>query len=313
MIRSLTFLIVGALVLGSLIAPLMYSWAQSWSSPPDWPYSRVFNRAAMLSLLIMLVALRKRFDFHGVKSAFRLGRLGERSRDFSVGLVLSAGAALVAIPLVVGGGQMEWSGTPWGTLLWSLAAALPAAALVSVIEEGFFRVLIFDSLRARMNAILAALVGSLFYASLHFLAPAKDFVYPGWSLTVGFEYLGRVFSRYALPGVWAGMVGLLLIGLVLCWTIRTTRSIYLCIGLHAGWFFAAKAAVFLANVAPGAELPAGVDERYFLVGRPWTWLSILLVGLCVWALRIVYWPRSRPATNQSTILPSSSGSSANRG
>ncbi len=168
--------------------------------------------------------------------------------------------------------------------MWSLMAALPAAVLVSVIEESFFRVFIFDSLRRRMHVVGAALLCSSFYASVHFIAPARDFVYPGWSLTVGFEYLGRVFSRYALPAVWAGMVGLVLIGLVLCWTIRTTRSIYLCIGLHAGWFFAAKAAVYLANVAAGAELPAGVDERYFLVGRPWSWLSILMVGLCVWVL-----------------------------
>ena len=29
----------------------------------------------------------------------------------------------------------------------------------------------------------------------------------------------------------------------------------------------------------------GVNERYFLVGRPWTWLSIVLVGVGVWLVR----------------------------
>ena len=64
-----------------------------------------------------------------------------------------------------------------------------------------------------------------------------------------------------------------------------TRSIYLCMGLHAGWFFVAKAAVYIADVAEGGQLPPGVDERYFLVGRPWTWVSIAAVGLGVWLLR----------------------------
>ena len=285
MIRWLALAIGGALVLGCLSAPVLYSWIQSWSSPPDWPYSRVFDRAAMLSLLVMLILLRRRLDLGGVKRAFGLGSWSERGLAFGVGLVLTTALALAVVPLLVSGDQMAWSSMAAGVLALKLLEALPGAILVSVIEESFFRVLILDGLSRRMMVAMAAVLCSAFYAAVHFIAPAKDWVYPGWGLTVGFEYMARIFSRYTLPAVLAGMVGLLLIGLVLCWTIGRTRSIYLCIGLHAGWFFVAKAAVYVADVAEGAQLPRGVNERYFLIGRPWTWLSIVLVGVAVWLLR----------------------------
>ena len=284
-IRWLALAIGGALVLGCLSAPPLYSWIQSWSSPPDWPYSRVFDRAAMLSLLVMLVLLRRHLDLGGVKQAFRLGTWPDRSFAFFVGLVLSTALALAVVPLLVAGDKMVWSGMAAGTLALKLLEALPGAIAVSVIEESFFRVLILDGLTRRLRVAAAVLFCSAFYAAVHFIAPVKTFVYPGWSLGVGFDYMGQIFSRYTLPAVLAGMMGLLLIGIVLCWAIRRTRSIYLCIGLHAGWFFVAKAAVYLADVAEGAELPRGVNERYFLVGRPWTWLSIVLVGLAIWLLR----------------------------
>ena len=72
--------------------------------------------------------------------------------------------------------------------------------------------------------LLAALGCSAFYAAVHFIAPDKRWEYPGWSLWVGFDYMAQILSRYTLPAVLLGMVGLLLIGLVLCWTIRRTRS-----------------------------------------------------------------------------------------
>lgn len=180
---------------------------------------------------------------------------------------------------------MSWSGIPGDELAWKLLEAIPAAILVSLLEESFFRILVLDGLRERLSAAAAAIGCSLFYAAVHFLAPAKDFVYPGWSLTIGFEYLARVLSRFGLPAVLAGILGLFLIGLTLCWAIRRTGSIWLCVGLHSGWFLVAKLAVYVADVAPGAALPRGVNERYFLVGRPWTWLSIVAVFAALWALR----------------------------
>lgn len=141
--------------------------------------------------------------------------------------------------------------------------------------------LVFDGLKQRLPWAGAAALASLFYAAVHFIAPDKGWAYPGWSPWVGFEYLGQVFGRFALPAVLAGIVGLFLLGYLLCWVIQKSRSIYLCVGLHAGWFFVAKAVIFLAVIAEGARLPAGVDKRYFLVGQPWTWASIVVAAVLV--------------------------------
>lgn len=138
MIRALAIAIPGALILGSLIAPAAYSWFQTWEQPPDWPYSRVFNRASMLSLLILILVFRRRLQFQRVGVAFRLGGWPDRIRDFSVGLLVSGATAIAVLPLLVRGETMAWSGMDGGTLALKLLEALPAAILVSVIEESFF-------------------------------------------------------------------------------------------------------------------------------------------------------------------------------
>ena len=282
MIRALVVCVAGAILLACVIAPIAHVALQSLDRPPDWPYSRVFDRTAMLALVLLVFAFRRRLELHRLVEPFRRGSRRERFLAFSIGLILAAVGGLAVVPLLVKGGSLAWAEVEPGWLASKMLAALPGAALVSVLEEAFFRLLVFGALCRRLPVVSAAFLSSLFYAAVHFLAPARDFQVDTWSPGVGFEYLARILSRYALPSVWMGMVGLLLIGLVLCALLRRTQSILLCVGLHAGWFFVAKAAVYLTDFAPGARLPKGVNERFFMVGQPLTWLSILLVGAAAW-------------------------------
>ena len=91
-------------------------------------------------------------------------------------------------------------------------------------------------------------------------------------------------ANFLQPGVGPGLVGLLLIGLTLCYALRRSGSLGLCIGLHAGWVLAAKMSMRIMELPPGVEFPSGVGRRNFLVTRPEVWGSILVCWAVLWIL-----------------------------
>jgi len=123
---------------------------------------------------------------------------------------------------------------------------VPAALLISVIEESFFRVLIFRNLLKRCSVFSAVVLCSALYAVAHLIAPVKSFRYEEFSLLAGFHYLNTVVTRMTLPGAWQVFLGLFLVGIVLCGVMYRTNSLSLCIGLHAGWVIGLKMAKHLA-------------------------------------------------------------------
>jgi membrane protease YdiL (CAAX protease family) len=158
------------------------------------------------------------------------------------------------------------------------------AIVVSVLEEAIFRGVLYGRLASRWGHWIAAMSSSLVYAVVHFIAPDKNFVYPGWSPTVGFEYMGVIVGRLASDGVLQGIFGLFLVGLVLCEAYRRARSLWLSIGLHAGWVFALKASLFLAFVPAGMNFAEGLGRRYSFVAEPVTWVCVVLVWFAVWRI-----------------------------
>lgn len=281
-IRALSASVIGAILVACLVAPLVHLGLRGLEGAPDWPYSRVFDRTAMVALTVLLFAFHRRIDMRRLLEAWRRGTARQRVTALAAGFVLSCASGLAIVLLLVATGALTSAGQGVGQVALLLLGALPAAVAVALIEEGFFRVLVFEGLERRLGVWAAAGVSSAFYAAIHFLAPARHFQVDSWTPTVGFEYLGAILSRYALPSVHAGMLGLFITGLVLCAALRKTRLVHLCIGLHAGWFLAAKAAVRAANVAPEVALPSGVNARYFMVGQPLTWLVLAACGVVIW-------------------------------
>ena len=85
----------------------------------------------------------------------------------------------------------------------------------------------------------AVFLTSAVYAIIHFLKPprlklSEDEV--TWS--TGFDTLGRVFERFTdWQTVTAEFLTLLVLGIVLAMARLRTKSLWLPIGLHAGWVF----------------------------------------------------------------------------
>lgn len=277
--RVLVLIICVPFIAAALLTPPIYSaLVVLWPGLP-WPFPRVFSRVAMLVVPLLLFHFRRELDLHRLKEYFRPVDRGRRFnlKMICMGTLLSLFAAGLFFPLILGYGKIDWGTHSPSRIALGTLGTLPVALLVATIEESFFRVILFGWLAQRRTALFAAVATSVLYAVLHFVAPVKEFTYAAFSPFAGFDYLSRIFERMLHPEVLPGLIGLFLVGLVLCYAIHTTRSIYLVIGLHAGWIVAVKMSSIATVLAPGMEFSAALGRRYYLVSTPWGWASVLFV------------------------------------
>src|SRR2546423_7712031 len=124
-------------------------------------------------------------------------------------------------------------------LAWhAVAVVAVTAAVVPFIEETLFRGLFLGVLLRSNRPWTAALLSSGIFSVVHFLkAPNQTSTSVGW--TSGLVSLAHAFDQFTKPMlVLAGFTTLFLIGVVLAYARLSSRSLWLPIGLHAGWIFA---------------------------------------------------------------------------
>ncbi len=290
MIRALTIVVFGTLLIAAVLTPPIFSALEYFMSETSWPYSRVHNRVAMLVLLGLLVLMRRDFPLRVLSAYFRPERWRQEWQPLLAGIGLTVIVSTGGLQLMVLDERLEWADRAFAQYALKVMQVAPAALVISVLEESVFRALIFRRLRAGVALPFAVAICSLIYAIAHFMAPLEQWQYPGYSMTVGFEYLGAVFDRLLLPGTLKAFVGLFLVGVVLCLVVWRTRSLLLCIGLHTGWVIAMKLASFSTERTADFVYPEGVGRLNFLLAEPLVWVSILLVGLIVLQGFTRLWP-----------------------
>ena len=74
-----------------------------------------------------------------------------------------------------------------------------------------------------------------------------------------------------------GISGLFVVGIILGLAKKRYRSIYLVIGMHAGWIFSLKMVSFLSLPNPDVSYTVGLTGRYALFAEWMSWVSFLLV------------------------------------
>ncbi|OHB98294.1 MAG: hypothetical protein A2W74_02065 [Planctomycetes bacterium RIFCSPLOWO2_12_38_17] len=128
-----------------------------------------------------------------------------------------------------------------GDLILKLTGILFVAFLVAFIEEVIFRGFILQSLLKDMGIVSAICISSLIFSILHFFK-TKLLVSTGIHLFVGFTVIYQSFKNIIInfTGILPSVIGIFLIGVVLSYACIRTKSLYLAIGLHAGWIFIAK-------------------------------------------------------------------------
>jgi uncharacterized protein len=228
------------ILIGALLAPLLY-WACQWIAAHGvFPFlarvdfERFFRRALLIAAGILLWPLLGSLQLKNMQD-FELSPNPKWKRDVFAGFILAA------IPLLCCGVVLILIGiySVMPTINWvALGKLIPTTAVVPLIEETFFRGFILGVFLRTGQRYMSILVTSALYSMAHFLkAPDQPATVVTW--VSGFNSAAHSFAQLADPTLlMASFSTLFLIGLILADGRIQTRSLWLPIGLHAGWIFA---------------------------------------------------------------------------
>jgi len=256
-LKIVVYLLV-VLAVGGLVAPLVYAAGQALAAAgvTEWlsrfPFHRVLSRCVQVSALVLLWPALRWIGWRRIKD-LGLQRNPLAWTDLIVGLVFAVGLVfLLAVFYQVSGlfalrPDPEWS---------KLGRIVLTAAAVGGIEEIIFRGVVLGICLWSLRPGAAIFVSSVLFAVVHFMKPARGKLgaedVHWWS---GWSELGSFVSAWPSPGLLlSGLASLLLAGWILGAATVRTRSLWLPIGLHAGWVLAQQSSsVFLRPVPESAS------------------------------------------------------------
>ena len=262
----------------ALSAPLLYWAAQGLSSQGvfsflrDFDFETFFHRALLVGALLFLWPLIRWLQ---IRSARDLGLVANAHPLRDVG----AGFLMAAVPLLLFGALLLWLGVyslrP-SFSLGTLAGRTLSVVVVPFIEEPLFRGLILGVLLRSTSTPVAVFLSSAVFSILHFLkAPEHTSTVVTWAS--GFVSIANAFSQFGDPALLiAAFTTLFLLGWILADARIRTRSLWLPIGLHAGWIF--------ANAAFGKIARREVELLPWLGKTLLIGISPLCVAMLTWAI-----------------------------
>ena len=269
-LRKLLLYLLGSLVIGALLAPLLFkggNWIAGHGIFPSLGtqgFHRYFSRSVEITAILLLWPLARSLR---VRSIAELGLCWDPKWGRRLAFGFIAAVALMAVMSLI---VFVCGGIVFRPAEQRLFGELPkvifTAACVGFIEECIFRGAFLGLLQRSMSRLAALLASSLFFAVLHFIQPlATTVTRDDLTWSSGFALIPKVFSQWSDPVmVGASFTTLLAVGWVLGWAMQSTRSLWLGIGLHAGWVFCVqgfgKFAFFSAGMLPwiGADIRVGI-------------------------------------------------------
>ena len=239
-----------------LLIGLPVSLVVSWWFPLSWwqAFRRCVSIAAAISLWIACRSEQTSLRSYGLAS-WREGK-----RQFSVGLLLGIGTLAVLFGLYLASGACQVAMTPDRVKLWrTVLGFIPAAVLVSVLEEGVFRGFLLQHLLA-FSKPWALLMSSALYAVVHLKTAPVTLI------------------------AWLELGGLFLLGILLAVTYLLTHRLYLAVGLHATLAYGARVNKLLVSF-PDTSIAWLVGTSRLINGLV-SWVILLgLGGVIMWWVR----------------------------
>ena len=267
------------ILISSLIAQPLY---QLFAVDKLTDFDNFGKRLAMLAILITVVVILK---CKGLLNYKNVGwSVDERTQTksallgygFIVGILMMLPVTLLfhLVELRV----LDLSDFAWQAFIIKLASLLLAAFAVSLIEETFFRGILFNGFLKEKTPLSAVLLCALFFSLIHF-ARIKGSELP----TDAPWYYGSVILADSIAAHWhsdylATALSLFLAGVLLGIVRLKTASVWACIGIHSGWILTLKVDKKLSDFN-------GQSDWHFLVGaydsyNGWAtvgWLAIITV------------------------------------
>jgi membrane protease YdiL (CAAX protease family) len=240
--RLLIYLLATVLI-GALLAPMLF-WSVQWFAAHGeltflarYNFETFFHRALLIAAVILFWPLIHSLEVRRLTD-LRLNPNPHWRRNLLAGFIFSAvpllccGAILLATPIFSLRGAINWS---------DFLKIVAATAFVPIIEETFFRGLILGVLLKTERKYMSIFITSVLYSVVHFLK-APEQTSPTVTWISGFNSIAHAFAQFVDPIMLAAsFTTLFLIGWILSDARLRTKSLWLPIGLHAGWIFAAGA------------------------------------------------------------------------
>jgi membrane protease YdiL (CAAX protease family) len=223
-------------VLASLVSPWVYRWFQSFAAEDsllDAPFHRVTARLVLIFVAALLYPAYKISGMQG-RDSWGLRKASSRWRWVWIGLAIGVGSMLVTYLLGAGLGVFEWDtrGKSASYLARKSVQAICGGLFIGFFEEILFRGYIQTALKKSLGLLPAILIGSFFFSIVHFMRPTDPAVTDQWYS--GFLLLNNLFAR-AGDSFLQEACTLFCMGAVLATLTHWMRSVWLAIGLHAGW------------------------------------------------------------------------------
>jgi len=304
--RAFILLLV-ALAVAALLSPWVAAlWNAVIAARPEWEryrysFSHIFGRTFMIAGIALFLSCRSWIGIRSVRD-LGVGPLSQGLVNVPLGFFLAIGSvALLGLLMSVTDVFTPYFRVSFADALRVGAKALLAALAVGFLEEMFFRGIIFKGLLENTRRMTAFTAASLFFAAIHFVRPSERFSVDGIDPLAGARYLGQAFAPLLDPlPVLPGLLGLFVIGLVLSYAFLRTGSIYLSMGLHAGWVFGIKSIRIYGDFARGDLGWLFGSSNPKIVSGVATWLGILGVGVAVHFLT-----RQKPVPSSGLQVPGS--------
>ena len=277
--KILLYLVV-VVLLGAILSPPIY-----WMLHPtvDFPFYRYLSRVTQVTAFLLLVPL---LFWLGVRSIREFGLESNphavRDTVAGVALALVPGALLAGLYLIFDVYRAKQDLVPW-----VLLRIVMTAGFVALVEEFLFRGVLLGLAAKAFGSWPAAGGVSLAFAGVHFLRPGKqeDAVVEWWS---GFAQIMGFVDAVPPPSLlFSGVVSLLVAGFILAAATLWTRSLWLAIGLHAGWIFCQQTVQWLAKyrVKPPDALWPWIGPNVVSGAVPtglFPLAALMLTGLGLW-------------------------------
>ncbi len=289
---ALAFLgvIFGTLLLAAALA--WPAWNGIHALQPDWPFHRVVSRLWQLILLLAFLLAMKWLRLRGRTDwGYGLPRPAFL-RQFAAGIGIGV-ATMLPMSIAMHALGIHELRPEFGLPL--LAAAVAEGALaglaVAVVEETFFRGLMYRAVERESGFAAAAWCTALVYASIHFFARVKiPDEEVAWDS--GFRLLGGALANLSHPlSIIDSFVTLTLVGLLLALVRRRTGAIAACIGLHMGWVWVIKSTLAVSREVEPSAFSHLVSRFDGYTG----WLVAAWAALLIVVARRLGWLAADPA------------------
>jgi len=288
-IGKILLYLIATVLLGALLAPALFWGAHALTDRianqrliqflAETDFQRFFNRAVLISAFVLLWPLVRSLRIRNFFDDLGLARDRRRWRHLATGLFIAI------TTMILLGAVLVWTDcyylkkqVPWEKLAW----LLPTAFSVAIIEELLFRGGIQGVVQRSVTDDFALIFVAALFAIVHFLRPEENVVASNavtWKS--GYALVPHAFWQFEQPQLLlGGFTTIFLLGLLLGYTRCRTRSLWMPIGLHAGFILGKMSFSKMTKRTAEAWPWFGPD---ILVGLGPV-IVLLVVGIIIWLL-----------------------------